>query len=270
MPEELFQNKRGLFYTIQPSSTPSKCLVTFLETGYTYGCRKDHALKGCVYDPLSRTKHGVGFTGVGQYSVKEQAYSTWSHMMNRVYDGKHPAYKSTEVCKEWKNYQNFAAWFYLQEWEKSWHLDKDLLTIGNRMYSPESCCFIPMEINQSIVLSPTFAVRKYHNKFGTKVNSGGTQIWSYFDNFSDAANFYCQQKDIRIKYLANKYKNVLSLEVIEALSNFRTFERCFAAYTAQSIGENEKVQNIAGQSLEVIEAFLEKTKAELETKDVEK
>ena len=43
-----------------------------------------------------------------------------------------------------------------------------------------------------------------------------------------------------------------------------------AAYTAQSIGENEKVQNIAGQSLEVIEAFLEKTKAELETKDVEK
>jgi hypothetical protein len=43
-----------------------------------------------------------------------------------------------------------------------------------------------------------------------------------------------------------------------------------AAYTAQSIGENEKVQDIAGQSLEVIEAFLEKTKKELETKDVEK
>lgn len=43
-----------------------------------------------------------------------------------------------------------------------------------------------------------------------------------------------------------------------------------AAYTAQSIGENEKVQNIAGQSLEVIEAFLEKTKAELKEKETEK
>ena len=43
-----------------------------------------------------------------------------------------------------------------------------------------------------------------------------------------------------------------------------------AAYTAQSIGENEKVQNIAGQSLEVIEAFLEKTKAELQEKETEK
>jgi hypothetical protein len=43
-----------------------------------------------------------------------------------------------------------------------------------------------------------------------------------------------------------------------------------AAYTAQSIGENEKVQNIAGQSLEVIEAFLEKTKAELQEKGAEK
>lgn len=37
-----------------------------------------------------------------------------------------------------------------------------------------------------------------------------------------------------------------------------------AAYTAQSIGENEKVQSIAGQSLEVISEFLEKTKKELE------
>lgn len=37
-----------------------------------------------------------------------------------------------------------------------------------------------------------------------------------------------------------------------------------AAYTAQSIGENEKVQSIAGQSLEVISEFLEKIKKELE------
>lgn len=43
-----------------------------------------------------------------------------------------------------------------------------------------------------------------------------------------------------------------------------------AAYTAQSIGENDKVQNIAGQSLEVIEAFLEKTKAELQEKETGK
>ena len=33
--------------------------------------------------------------------------------------------------------------------------------------------------------------------------------------------------------------------------------------TAQSIGQNESVQNI-GQSLSVVEAFLEKTKKELE------
>ena len=40
-----------------------------------------------------------------------------------------------------------------------------------------------------------------------------------------------------------------------------------AAYTAQSIGENEKVQNIAGQSLEVVEAFLAKTKKEIEEQE---
>lgn len=43
-----------------------------------------------------------------------------------------------------------------------------------------------------------------------------------------------------------------------------------AAYTAQSVGQNDKVKDIAGQSLEVIEMFLEKTRAELTKDTVEK
>lgn len=43
-----------------------------------------------------------------------------------------------------------------------------------------------------------------------------------------------------------------------------------AAYTAQKVGESDKVQHIAGQSLEIVEAFLAKTKKELEVDSVEK
>ena len=43
-----------------------------------------------------------------------------------------------------------------------------------------------------------------------------------------------------------------------------------AAYTAQKVGESDKVQQIAGQSLEIVEAFLAKTKKELEADSVEK
>ena len=34
-----------------------------------------------------------------------------------------------------------------------YHLDKDILVKGNKVYSPETCCFVPQEINSLLVTS---------------------------------------------------------------------------------------------------------------------
>jgi len=63
-----------------------------------------------------------------------------------------PTYKDCTVCDEWHLFSNFKSWMETQDWENK-ELDKDLLVYKNKAYSPETCCFVPREINLFLVLS---------------------------------------------------------------------------------------------------------------------
>lgn len=62
---------------------------------------------------------------------------------------KRPSLKDNQVVIEWKHFSNFKVWMESQQWE-GMHLDKDILTQGNKIYGPETCCFVPHYINQLI------------------------------------------------------------------------------------------------------------------------
>lgn len=34
---------------------------------------------------------------------------------------------------------------------EGWHLDKDILLKGNKVYSPETCAFVPAKINSLLI-----------------------------------------------------------------------------------------------------------------------
>jgi hypothetical protein len=60
------------------------------------------------------------------------------------------SYVGVEVCEEWKTYSNFERWVITQDWEGK-DLDKDLLGNG-KLYSPDTCCFLPHILNSQICL----------------------------------------------------------------------------------------------------------------------
>lgn len=78
-------------------------------------------------------------------------YRKWKNMLYRCYSPKHhskePAYKDCTVCDEWLTFSNFKHWMEKQDWEGS-DLDKDLLVRDNKVYSPETCCFLRSYINR--------------------------------------------------------------------------------------------------------------------------
>lgn len=77
-------------------------------------------------------------------------YLRWKNMMQRVYSEKcrhkYPTYKDCTVCDEWLYFSNFKAWMEMQDWEGKC-LDKDILHKGNKVYSPETCVFVPHIVN---------------------------------------------------------------------------------------------------------------------------
>lgn len=87
---------------------------------------------------------------VRQDGVLIKSYTTWTAMLNRCYSIKHqtryPTYVGCTVCTEWLTFSNFKKW-YDANYREGLELDKDILVEGNKIYSPETCRFVPKSIN---------------------------------------------------------------------------------------------------------------------------
>ena len=110
-----------------------------------------------IKNPYHPAVYGIGYIGEGE-GEKGRVYNIWKKVLQRCYSKeyhiKKPTYIGCSVVKEWLNFQNFAKWYkknYKPETMEGWHLDKDILVKGNKIYSPETCCFVPADINSLLL-----------------------------------------------------------------------------------------------------------------------
>lgn len=96
---------------------------------------------------------GIGINDV-PCARKTVPYNKWKSMLERCYipsvQSKHPTYIGCSVCDEWLTFSNFLDWFN-EHYVEGYVIDKDILIKGNKVYSPQTCCFVPPEINGLIV-----------------------------------------------------------------------------------------------------------------------
>ena len=104
-------------------------------------------------DYVTEIKETIGYVGKTQKTKLIWIcpfYRKWRHMLERCYSAKcqmkRPTYIGCTVCDEWKYFSKFRAWMIAQDWEGK-ELDKDLLFRGNKLYSPETCCFLSRCVN---------------------------------------------------------------------------------------------------------------------------
>ena len=102
--------------------------------------------------------YGIGFHDadyvtapmVNGVMLWDPAYRAWGNMIRRAYDPKfhavNPTYVGVTVCEDWHSFSAFRAWW-LDNYIDGWHLDKDLLVVGNREYAPDVCIYIPSMLN---------------------------------------------------------------------------------------------------------------------------
>ena len=197
---------------------------------------------GEIKNPFHKSVFGVGYFGVGKYKSRDNkapslAYKKWIAMMKRCYDKsthlKNPHYKDCSVCEEWLNFQNFAKRFeenYNPETMKDWHLDKDILVKWNKVYSPETCCFVPFFINYLFTkndesrgdLPIGVSFRKNRNHFRSYCRVFDKR--EYLGSFKDAESAflaYKKRKEIHVKEVAEKYRHLLSNKCYEAMIKYK-------------------------------------------------
>lgn len=191
-------------------------------------------------DVFKKSVYGIGYLGLGCYKTRfdnksTKQYITWKNMMFRCYGHKRlekfPSYLDCYVCDEWHNFQNFANWFD-GNYINGYHLDKDLLFKGNKIYSPEKCIFIPQEINKLLTKTDSkrgeYPIGVFYNKNISKYTSQvcvGFKIRKFlgnFDNCNDAFYAYKKEKEQLIKKSAIHYYSTgkISLKVYNSLQDY--------------------------------------------------
>ena len=105
-------------------------------------------------------------------------------------------------------------------------LDKDILVKGNKVYSPNTCVFVPSYVNCVILLNKKQRgklpigicyIEKY-KKYSVSVSiNKKRQFIGNYNDISTAFQAYKQAKENEIKRVADLYKNIIPKNVYDAL-----------------------------------------------------
>ena len=205
-------------------------------------CQMGRLNRGQVKNPLASTLYGKGFIGIGKYSSKDiTVHKLWNGVLRRCYSestkSRQPKYKDVTVCDEWLDFQNFAEWCYSQkgftykdERGKVYHLDKDILVKGNKVYSPETCCFVPRDINALLILSDKsrgeypigVSLNKRAGMFFAQISRGTDERKNlgYFKTPEEAFQAYKEAKESYIKEVAECWKDNIDEKVYKVLTKW--------------------------------------------------
>ena len=214
--------------------------IQFLKTGFEKSVQLVQVKSGNVKDPYVPSVYGVGVTGnkhpITINGVITKEYELWQSMLERCYSDalkkKNPTYEGCEVSENFKSYEYFYEWCHNQIGfgECGFQLDKDLLVKGNKVYSENTCVFIPKEIN--ILLTKRTASRGEHligvswhktkKAFVARVNKNkGKPEWlGLFKTEIEAFNTYKTAKEAFVKEQANKWKGKIDERAYNALMNY--------------------------------------------------
>ena len=236
-------NKYGTLMKVIEYNSKNDILVEFQDNHkYVVHTNIQRFRQGRVGNTFDKTVYGKGYLGVGEYQgsiegVQTSQYKEWRGMLTRCYSNEYhksyPTYINTQVCEEWLNFQNFAKWYednYYEVDNQTMHLDKDIITKGNKLYCPDKCVFVPHELNLLFTKNDSkrgqYLIGVYYDKrrhkfksacrrYGKKVGLGS------FDSEEEAFYAYKEFKEETIRLMAEEYKDKIPMKLYNGLMSYK-------------------------------------------------
>mgnify|MGYP006954717919 CR=1 FL=1 len=235
---KVFTMNSGLTCKVIKYTDKNNVLVEF-ESGQTYNVDMSNLLRGSVRDRYGEKVCGVGINDiVGSSTTHTNIRTLWKGILDRCY-GKNvtEAYKDCSICDRWIKLSNFIVDIekmpnFDKLFKQGWSLDKDILVKGNKIYSPDTCCIVPSEINQlfiyqksnrgSLPIGVAFNTRdgSFTAQLNKRLTGGKQRLCKYFKTAEEAFLFYKEAKESYIKDVANMYKDQIDFRCYEAMMNW--------------------------------------------------
>lgn len=210
-------------------------MVVKFDNGFKIRTTYQHFKEGTIKNPYRKILYGIGYIGEGKFN--KRSYQCWKNMFKRCYDDEYkklkPTYDACVVCDKWHNYSNFSKWFeenYYKIENETMCLDKDILVKGNKIYSPETCIFVPNKINCLFTKSNSSRGKypigvNYNveiNKYQSRCSNGlGESIsLGYFKTPEDAFEVYKINKENIIKKISDEYKDKIPQKLYVAMLRY--------------------------------------------------
>lgn len=168
--------------------------------------------------------------------ILTKEYAIWDNMIKRTHPGKiwikHPRYAGCSCSENFLRFQWFADWCQTQiGFYPDAQLDKDLLYKGNKVYSENTCVFIPRELNNLLIscnsmrgdLPIGVCYNKKSGKYQAQVSDmvDGDNIYlGLFNDPLSAFSAYKQEKEKLIRRKAEKYREAIDQRAYEALIKY--------------------------------------------------
>ena len=216
-----------------------KFVVKFITSGSLKTCNQNRLISGNVRDTKEYPVYTTGVQDINGYLVKGQPtpkdYSVWNNIRLRCYNlncrGSLPTYEGCTMSEDFLVFSKFKEWYNNQIGceQDGWHVDKDLLFKGNKVYSAETCVLLPPEINSAIVVhnrgSNNLPMGVTYNRTKTRYRAmiqrkGGREYLGTYDTPEEAFYAYKPVKEAYIKSIAEKWKDKIDPRAYQALMNW--------------------------------------------------
>lgn len=233
---EKYTTKEGHTIEITDYQGNKNCTIKFEDNTVLYNTNYRYIVMGTIKNPNHPTVYGLGYLGIGKYKSqcngeKSKIYYAWNNILERCYSKKlqlrKPTYIGCSIVKEWCNFQNFAKW-YEENYIDGFQLDKDLLQKGNKIYSSNTCCFVPREINNLLTSRKLkrgqfpIGVTKFGNNYRATLTMNGTNTYiGTFSTAEEAFQAYKITKETHIKEVADRWRGQIAEPIYHTLYNYQ-------------------------------------------------
>lgn len=192
---------------------------------------------------MNKTKlvSDIGIYDAGRYQSRiandlTPEYKAWAAMLQRCKPGgsiqrKRPTYIGCTVHPDFIKFQDFAEWCQTQIGfgNDGWAMDKDILIPGNKVYGPDTCVFVPLRLNQLLVIKRSnqgglpSGVRKHSGgKYEASFSCNGTfTSLGLYRTPEDAYESYKLAKRVDIYRLADEWRDQIDPRVYRALMDYQ-------------------------------------------------